>query len=61
MYKPRVAYTWYILVSISVLLFFYVAGRMSGIEERASRFRRPAYTSDVKESLHAAQRGEGNI
>jgi len=57
MYKPRVSYIWYILISISILLFFYVAGRMSGMEERASRFRRPAYTPDMGKPLHAAQRG----
>ena len=58
MYKFRLIYIWCILICISILLFFFVLGRMSGMEERASRFRRPAYIPDVVEPIHAAQRGE---
>ena len=61
MYVVRVTYLWHLLLSVSVLLFFYLGGRMAGFEERTARFRQPAYTQDTKISSNSAQRGEKKI
>ena len=58
MYLSRVAYVWYVLLSVSVLLLFYFGGRMVGMEERTTRFRQPAFTPDIRGPLHSAQRGK---
>jgi len=57
MYMSRVAYVWYVLLTVSVLLLFYFGGRMAGMEDRTARFRQPAFTPDTRSPLNSAKRG----
>jgi len=60
MHVSRVAYMWHVLLCVSVLLLFYLGGRMAGFEERTARFRQPAFTSDTRSQSNSAQRGLKN-
>jgi len=53
----RVGHVWYCVLGGSVLLLFYLGGRMAGLEEGATRFRQPAFTPDTRGPGNLAQRG----
>ena len=47
----------YLLLSFSVLLIFYLGGRMSGWEEIVSWSRQPAFATDTRIIANSNQRG----